>query len=639
MDTVRTSTAANGNNQVGAARKQSLLDVENSNYQVVHGQLSAADSRERRESGFVEGDFSDYDSSGSRRNSDNFNCYSSDGHSSPDIFCLDLEDGIKKAVVAATATAAAAPNSEAVCKEASKVSSKSSSPASGRRSKKKKKRLCESLSVAHFTDAYTLTGEVLGQGSYGRVETCRHNLTNKTYAVKIISKHALHFSRAKILKEIELYYLCQGQTEIIQMAEYFEEAEDFFLVFEKAEGGILLDHIQQRIRFTESEAASVIRDLAQALAFLHGRGIAHRDLKPENILCMGAVGSGNFLPVKLCDFDLCSAVYQTITTPKLQSPVGSVEYMAPEVVEAFAFDMDIFDYDEDDEDDDLELSYDKRCDLWSLGVIAYILLCGYLPFSGHCGRDCGWADRGEECQVCQHQLFLAIKNGTIHFPEEDWSQVSPQAKDLIKKLLVREASERIEASSVLNHPWIVSGGQSSSTSAPPSTTAATTTNDVCSYEAQDQTLATPAVEQSNQVAAAAPDQQPTPAHVLKRRHKSVHDLFYSMEIMKMQGEQHQQATAHAQQDFSEQRMRKSATVIEFQPTPSVDICRPPPSATEASGNAGCPGNANASRRQQHQHQQRAHANAKMMHRQTSLIVFPEDISPSNIEHSRGRWEF
>ena len=103
----------------------------------------------------------------------------------------------------------------------------------------------------------------------------------------------------------------------------------------------------------------MIRDLAQALAFLHGRGIAHRDLKPENILCMGAVGSGNFLPVKLCDFDLCSAVYQTITTPKLQSPVGSVEYMAPEVVEAFAFDMDIFDYDEDDEDDDLELSYDK----------------------------------------------------------------------------------------------------------------------------------------------------------------------------------------------------------------------------------------------------------------------------------------
>ena len=116
MDTVRTSTA-NGNQ---ATRKQSLLDVVNSNY---HQLSAAADSRERRESGFVEGDFLDYDSSGSRRNSDNFNCsYSSDGHSSPDIFCLDLEDGIKKAVAnAAVAATAAAPNSEAVCKEASKV--------------------------------------------------------------------------------------------------------------------------------------------------------------------------------------------------------------------------------------------------------------------------------------------------------------------------------------------------------------------------------------------------------------------------------------------------------------------------------------------------------------------------------------
>merc|ERR1711974_469467 len=95
----------------------------------------------------------------------------------------------------------------------------------------------------------------------------------------------------------------------------------------------------------------------------------------------------------------------------------------------------------------------------------------------------------------------------------------------------------------------------------------------------------------------------------------------------------QQQATHAQ-DISEQRMRKSATVIEFQPTPSVDIC-PPPSA-EASGNIGCSGNSN-SRRLQNQ-QQRA-AKAKMMHRQTSLIVFPEDISPSNIEHSRGRWEF
>ena len=208
----------------------------------------------------------------------------------------------------------------------------------------------------------------------------------------------------------------------------------------------------------------------------------------------------------------------------------------------------------------------QRCDLWSLGVIAYILLCGYLPFSGHCGRDCGWADRGEECQVCQHQLFLAIKNGTIHFPEEDWDKVSPEAKDLICKLLVREASDRIEASSVLNHPWVVSGGgEKPSSSNPPST--ADTTADAC-----------------------------LPAHVLKRRHKSVHDLFYSMERDALKREDEE----------GEQGMKKSATVVEFQqqPTPNVDIVQ------KQSG--------------------------KRMHRQTSLVVFPEDISPTN--HNR-RWEF
>merc|ERR1712038_1164017 len=323
--------------------------------------------------------------------------------------------------------------------------------ASSPRRKKKKKRLCESLSCSHFDDVYKLTGEVLGEGSYGRVETCLHIFNGQEYAVKIISKQCWHFSRPKILKEIELYYLCQGRDEIIQMVEYFEEQNNFYLVFQKANGGPLLDQIQRRVHFTEKEAASIIKDLASALAFLHAKGIAHRDLKPENVLSSG--NGDNFLPIKLCDFDLCSAVYQTITTPKLQSPVGSVEYMAPEVVEAFAFDMDIFDYDSID-DEPMELTYDKKCDLWSLGIIAYILLCGYLPFSGSCGEDCGWADRGEECSECQHLLFQSIKSGHLVFPEKHWSSVSKEAKDLITKLLVRDASQRLDATSILNHPWI-----------------------------------------------------------------------------------------------------------------------------------------------------------------------------------------
>ncbi|TRY78419.1 hypothetical protein TCAL_01677, partial [Tigriopus californicus] len=318
-----------------------------------------------------------------------------------------------------------------------------------RKKRKKKKRLVESLSCSTFKDIYYLTGDVLGEGSYGRVETCINMFTDVEYAVKIISTSNWCFSRSKVLKEIELYYLCQSQPNIIQLVEYFEETDNFYLIFEKAYGGQLLSQIQKRVHFTEVEAASIIRDLAQALEFLHERGIAHRDLKPENILCLSA---NSPLPIKLCDFDLCSGVHQSITTPLLQSPVGSAEYMAPEVVNAFNI-CDEF-------DDDDELTYDKKCDLWSLGIIAYILLCGYLPFAaGKCDQDCGW-DRGEECGKCTRSLFNAICNGTLIFHEQYWSSISSEAKDLISKLLVRDASLRLDAGEVLKHPFIVSGGSS-----------------------------------------------------------------------------------------------------------------------------------------------------------------------------------
>merc|ERR1711974_52835 len=135
--------------------------------------------------------------------------------------------------------------------------------------------------------------------------------TGLEYAVKVIEKRPGFYCRPKVLKEIEIYHLCRGQQNIIQLIEYFEETERFCLVFEKINGGPLLDHIQAR---------------------------------------------------KLCDFDLCSEASIDISTPTLLTPVGSVEYMAPEVVDTFLID----DY---DDDDDESICYNKKCDLWSLGVI------------------------------------------------------------------------------------------------------------------------------------------------------------------------------------------------------------------------------------------------------------------------------
>jgi MAP kinase interacting serine/threonine kinase len=208
--------------------------------------------------------------------------------------------------------------------------------------RRRKKKTNSSLVATTFQELYHLTGEVLGQGAYASVRTCRDVWTDLEYAVKIIEKIPGH-SRSRVFKEIETFHHCHGHQNIIQLIEYFEEPDRFYLVFEKVNGGQLLDHIQNRIKFTEKEASYVVRDLASALQFLHKKGIAHRDLKPENVLC---VFEDQLCPVKLCDFDLGSGIKfnsqpgSPISTPALLTPVGSAEFMAPEVVEAFMDDTE-----------------------------------------------------------------------------------------------------------------------------------------------------------------------------------------------------------------------------------------------------------------------------------------------------------
>merc|ERR1711981_169179 len=314
---------------------------------------------------------------------------------------------------------------------------------------RKKKKTDSSVVATTFHDLYHLSNEILGQGAYASVRTCRNIWTDQEFAVKIIDKVPGH-SRTRVFKEIDTFYHCRGHKNIIQLIEYFEEPDRFYLVFEKINGGQLLDHIQNRVKFTEKEASYVIRDLASALQFLHKKGIAHRDLKPENVLCEY---EDQLCPVKLCDFDLGSGIKfnsqltSPISTPALLTPVGSAEFMAPEVVEAF---MD---------DSERDLAYDKRCDLWSLGIIMYILLCGYPPFSGNCGIECGW-NQGEPCNACQELLFHSIQDGHFDFPHTEWRDISGEAKDLISKLLVKDARQRLSAEMVLSHPWVKYGGPS-----------------------------------------------------------------------------------------------------------------------------------------------------------------------------------
>uniref|UniRef100_A0AAQ4PAH0 non-specific serine/threonine protein kinase n=1 Tax=Gasterosteus aculeatus aculeatus TaxID=481459 RepID=A0AAQ4PAH0_GASAC len=320
-------------------------------------------------------------------------------------------------------------------------------PDAAKRKKKKRTRATDS-SMGTFNDLYKLTDEVLGQGAYAKVQGCISLQNGQEYAVKIIEKSAGH-SRSRVFREVETLYQCQGNNNILELIHFFEDSCCFYLVFEKLRGGTILTHIQNRKYFDELEASKVVRDIAQALDFLHTKGIAHRDLKLENILCEY---TDRVSPVKICDFDLGSGVKLSsactpITTPELTTPCGSAEYMAPEVVEVFT---------------DEASFYDKRCDLWSLGVILYILLSGSPPFTGRCGTDCGW-DRGETCRTCQTHLFESIQQGKYEFPDKDWDHITEGAKDLISKLLVRDATLRLSAARVLKHPWVQGVGVDAST--------------------------------------------------------------------------------------------------------------------------------------------------------------------------------
>lgn len=314
-----------------------------------------------------------------------------------------------------------------------------------------------------FTDFYKLTDNELGQGAYACVRTCVQKSTQKEFAVKLVNKHEEGHTRSRIMREVEIFKMCKKHPNIVQLIDWFEDDDYFYMVFEKMRGGPLLNHIQAKSCFTEEEASQVTKDIASALKFLHDLGIAHRDVKPENILC---TEPDRVSPVKLCDLDLASkpthvskralrtnlnssggsenAISRSlpinIADPELKSPVGSAEFLAPEVVDTFVGES---------------LKYDKKCDVWALGVVIYVMLCGYPPFYGRCDNEnCRW-DQGETCDDCQESLFRRIQLGEYDFPEEDWCEISDSAKDLIRHLLVKDVTKRFTADDVLRHPWVL----------------------------------------------------------------------------------------------------------------------------------------------------------------------------------------
>lgn len=268
---------------------------------------------------------------------------------------------------------------------------------------------------ATFDGSYK-RGKTLGEGAFSVVIEAIKKDTDESYAVKVVTKSKLTKEDEVALKD-EIAVLNELKHQhIIRLYEVFEEPSYYYLVTEQMRGGELFDRIVSKSYYNEKEARDVCKILFESIGFCHSKSVAHRDLKPENLLLRA---EDNDSDIKIADFGFAKKV---LTPNSLTTQCGTPGYVAPEILEG--------------------VPYDTKSDMWSLGVIIYILLGGYPPF----------------IEQNQRELFRKIRKGQYEFHEEYWGSVSDDAKNLISSLLTVDPAKRLSASEALNHKWMVADG-------------------------------------------------------------------------------------------------------------------------------------------------------------------------------------
>lgn len=242
-------------------------------------------------------------------------------------------------------------------------------------------------------EKYYDIGAQLGSGSFAVVHKGTRKSDGKEYAVKFIDKTALSQDDAGMLESECAVLRAVGHPNTIMLYEIFHTKAKLILVMELVTGGEMLDKLRKEEQYTERDAALTVGKIAEALAYLHERGIAHRDLKPENLLLSGP---GDDSVVKIADFGFAKII-DTNANKMLETACGTPEYVAPEVLQQ------------------LPGGYDVACDIWSLGVVIYVMLSGRPPF---------WSRN-------QAKLFQMIKEAPVVFPDRYWATISQDAKGLI----------------------------------------------------------------------------------------------------------------------------------------------------------------------------------------------------------------
>eukprot|EP00966_Prymnesium_polylepis_P218767 5062691-Prymnesium_polylepis.1 len=278
------------------------------------------------------------------------------------------------------------------------------------------KALSPSKKSSDFKKRYELKQE-LGRGSFATVRLAKYKDVKEggkipeEVAVKIIEKGMLDDIN-NVRLEIEIMQMID-HPHVLKLYELYDEPKRMHLVMELATGGELFDRIANRGAYSERDAAQLIKTISDALGYLHARKIVHRDLKPENLLYLTRADDA---PIKIADFGLARIIS---TKDLMKTACGTPGYVAPEILKNHGYDS-------------------GAVDMWSTGVILYILLCGFPPFYE------------EELP----RLFDQIMHARYEFLSPWWDDVSPGAKELVKKFLTVDPKKRITPEQVASEPWI-----------------------------------------------------------------------------------------------------------------------------------------------------------------------------------------
>ncbi|XP_059632880.1 calcium-dependent protein kinase 24 [Cornus florida] len=256
-------------------------------------------------------------------------------------------------------------------------------------------------------------GKELGRGEFGITYKCVNTETGETLACKKISKNRLktEVDVQDVRREVEIMIHLPSHPNIVKYKEVYEDRDAVYLLMELCQGGELFDRIVDRGHYTERAAVTILKTIVQVVQICHKHGVMHRDLKPENFLYASVSENA---PLKAIDFGL-SMFFEP--GQRFSEIVGSPYYMAPEV---------------------LKRNYGPEIDIWSAGVILYILLCGVPPF---------WAETEEE-------IAHSIVRSKLKFERDPWPKVSEDAKELVKGMLDPNPYNRMTIEEVLEHRWI-----------------------------------------------------------------------------------------------------------------------------------------------------------------------------------------